>query len=160
MYQTCFTSVLMWMKQKDTSTVQEKQKNTNKVQEKCMKYIETNPSVTTNTFLLSSKISASANLAMFRVKKCMEFQASWEKKQAYTVIRNKHKMSDTLRNIGRKQEGISLGIRRAEGSLHCRVQLKGGRGYGSCYLQDFRLLPWSRWDLHSSGILQSIVVIP
>jgi hypothetical protein len=39
-----------------------------------------------------------------------------KKKQAYTVIRNEHKMSETLRNIRKKQEGISLGIRRAEGS--------------------------------------------
>jgi len=56
MYQTCFTSVLMWMKQKDTSMVQEKQKNTSKVQEKHVKYIESNPSVTANTVLLSSKM--------------------------------------------------------------------------------------------------------
>jgi len=76
MYQTCFTSVLMWMKQKDTSKVQEKQKNTSKVQEKCMKYIESNPSVTTTLFYCHQNFSVSANLAMFRVKKCMEFQAS------------------------------------------------------------------------------------
>jgi hypothetical protein len=46
----------MWMKQKDTSMVQEKQKNTSKVQEKHVKYIESNPSVTANTVLLSSKM--------------------------------------------------------------------------------------------------------
>jgi hypothetical protein len=46
----------MWLKQKDTSKVQEKQKNTSKVQEKCVKCIESNPSVTTNTFLLPSEI--------------------------------------------------------------------------------------------------------
>ena len=66
MYQTCFTSVAMWMKQKDTSTVQEKQKDTSTVQEKqkgtstvqekLKKYIESNPAGTTNTFLLSSEI--------------------------------------------------------------------------------------------------------
>ena len=50
-------------------------------------------------------------------------------------------MSETLRNIRRKREGISLGIRWAEGSLCCRVQLKGGGGYGSCNLQDYSLLP-------------------
>ena len=56
----------MWMKQKDTSTVQEKQKDTSTVQEKqkgtstvqekLKKYIESNPAGTTNTFLLSSEI--------------------------------------------------------------------------------------------------------
>jgi len=65
MYQTCVTLVLMWMKQKDAS----------EVQEKCMKYIESNPSVITNPFYCHQKFSASANLAVFRVKKCMEFQA-------------------------------------------------------------------------------------
>jgi len=33
-------------------------------------------------------------------------------------------MSETLRSIRREQEGISLGIRQAEGSLCCRVQCK------------------------------------
>jgi hypothetical protein len=76
-YQTCFTSVLMRMKRKDTSTVQEKQKNASIVQEKRMKYVESNPSVKTNTFFYChQRFSVSANLAMFRVKECMEFQAS------------------------------------------------------------------------------------
>jgi hypothetical protein len=65
----------MWVKQNDTSKIQEKQKNASKVQEKHVKYIESNPSFTTNTFYCHQKLSASANLATFRVKKCMEFQA-------------------------------------------------------------------------------------
>jgi len=49
---------------------------------------------------------------------------SFMRKQSYTVISNKHKVGETVRNIRRKQEGLSLGVRQAEWSLHCRIQYK------------------------------------
>jgi len=123
MYQTCFTSVLMWMKQKHTSKVQEKQKNTSKVQDKCVKCIESNPSVTTNTFLLSSEILCFSQLGHVQSKE-MHGVTSFMRKQSYTVISDKRKVSETVRNIRRKQEGSSLGIRQTAGSLRCRIQCK------------------------------------
>jgi len=49
---------------------------------------------------------------------------SFMRKQSNTVISDKHEASETVRNIRRKQEGLSLGIRQAEGSLCCRINCK------------------------------------
>ena len=113
------------MKQKDTSKVWVKQQNASIVQQKHMEYIEVIHQSQQTLVYCHQMFSVSAILAMFTVKKYVAFQASWENEQVYTVIRNEHKMSETLQNIGRKQEGISLGIRLAEGSLQLGSSVEG-----------------------------------